>query len=480
MARNSQCGGRLALLVCVLFGVLARLDAQHFGPNFAPTNPNVAPNPMPMDRPPMDNRRMNMESMSGGIFEEPHEQMMGDFAPNADFMNPPQQEFMSGPPNDMNNNRLPPPPNPQMAIQREQEERAMQEREQMRIQHLQNQERQAIQAQMMNGNGQGGRGRPPPPAGGAPIHPGNGHGAHSPHVIVVQNPVPVVITTTGTVSTATTSDKQQPQAQVSVVTQSQNSNGDDNNGNGEQQQQSQQQNQQQKQPQNLQQGNQQQNLQQNQQSPQQFPLQPPQRRPNRLFPNMPPNFHGRRINGERPRSRDDGVVVINSELTRKNKGKAQAPAENAVENKDDTEKATSGEQKGAETSGSSMAKRDCLTGDCSDASSGSNSLTFVENPLCRGKECQLRIDNNQKRQMSRPPSGTVIPSREDKTTLTVVADRSSGSSSSEDVVCQLNNIPRVSECINSHPWKQVVKQPVNCGPIKRQWRCYCGFFDEQD
>jgi len=60
--------------------------------------------------------------------------------------------------------------------------------------------------------------------------------------------------------------------------------------------------------------------------------------------------------------------------------------------------------------------------------------------------------------------------------VTVVAEKPSSSSS--DIVCQLNNIPKESECIRNHPWKEIVKQPINCGSSKRQWRCYCGFIDE--
>ena len=130
---------------------------------------------------------------------------------------------------------------------------------------------------------------------------------------------------------------------------------------------------------------------------------------------------------------------------------------------------------------SNIGKRDCLTGDCS--------VGLVDEPRCHGKQCQAGFANTKHNKRALP-SATVWPdqntapavkpgrqARDAEKPITVIAEKTSSSTS--DIVCQLNNIAKVSDCIQNHPWKEIVKQPINCDSSNRQWRCYCGFFDDE-
>ncbi|KAI1287334.1 hypothetical protein HDE_10202 [Halotydeus destructor] len=126
---------------------------------------------------------------------------------------------------------------------------------------------------------------------------------------------------------------------------------------------------------------------------------------------------------------------------------------------------------------SGVHKRDCLVGDCSPGAQKSMAI-------CRGKECQTNLlhtlgkerrhaDGKSSHVTTETTQGTTS-----KTQVTVIAEKHSASDSANDIVCQLNNIPRVSDCVRNQHWKEIVKQPIECGAKKREWQCYCGFFDE--
>ena len=50
-----------------------------------------------------------------------------------------------------------------------------------------------------------------------------------------------------------------------------------------------------------------------------------------------------------------------------------------------------------------------------------------------------------------------------------------------NAVCENVVATKAPACFNDHKWEEIMRQEIDCAPKpKREWRCYCGFFEEEE